>query len=194
MWISVSLAVVNHFLKILSYLIENRVVDGKPALDYFIDDNKITDPAVLADMQLAADTSTDVILFMLTQRIEYRKTGQRCDSQCFEGFNEMQGFCGVYPQVAELERRLSEEGRYDDFRSTFAELTEKIWEEERYGVDFIQDDIVDTLVKIDFMSEEAAWNWCRKATDPYAISIEAFAKLIKSYIDSKGNNHHLVFS
>ena len=46
----------SHFLKILSYLLANRQVSGKKALDYFIDDKKIIDPIVLADMKLAAET------------------------------------------------------------------------------------------------------------------------------------------
>lgn len=42
----------SHFLKILSYLLENREVGGKHAIDYFVDDKKIVDPMVLANMQL----------------------------------------------------------------------------------------------------------------------------------------------
>jgi len=58
----------SHFLKILSYLLENRIVDGKAALDYFIQDNKIKDEMVLADMRLAANTSADVILFNIDSK------------------------------------------------------------------------------------------------------------------------------
>ena len=43
----------SHFLKILSYLLENREIGGKQAIDYFIEDKKIADPMVLADKQLA---------------------------------------------------------------------------------------------------------------------------------------------
>ena len=46
---------------------------------------------------------------------------------------------------------------------------------------------------MDFMSEAAARNWCEKASEPYQISIEDFAKRVKAYIDRKGNNHHVVF-
>ena len=43
------------------------------------------------------------------------------------------------------------------------------------------------------MSAESARSWSDKALEPYSISIEDFAKLVKKYIDSKGKNHHVVF-
>src|SRR5690554_6949409 len=43
----------SHFLKILSYLLDNREVGGKRAIDYFIEDEKIKDPAVMAKIRLA---------------------------------------------------------------------------------------------------------------------------------------------
>lgn len=185
----------SHFLKILSYLLENRVVDGKAAIDYFIDDNKILDRTVLADMKLAADTSTDVILFNVDSKGE--STGKQDKdaivSVFLKAFNEMQGFCGAFPFVADLERRLTEEGKYQSFKEAFEASNGSSWLEERYAIDFVQDDIVDALSQIGFMSEDAARNWCEKATDPYAISIERFADLVKKYIDSKGSNHHVVF-
>ena len=185
----------SHFLKILSYLLENRQVSGKKALDYFIDDKKIIDPIVLADMKLAAETPTDVILFNIDSKSE--STGKQNKDAIvnvfLKVFNQMQGFCGSIPHVADLERRLSEEGRYDEFKAAFEEEYGEPWETSRQDFDFIQDSVVDALVSMDFMSEAAARNWCEKAVEPYTISIEDFAKRVKSYIDRKGNNHHVVF-
>ena len=53
----------SHFLKILSYLLGNKMVDGKRAIDYFVEDKKIKDAMVLADMRRAGEVDTDVILF-----------------------------------------------------------------------------------------------------------------------------------
>ena len=53
----------SHLLKIFSYLLDNTKVGGKRAIDYFIDDHKIEDPMVLADMKLAAETPTDAARF-----------------------------------------------------------------------------------------------------------------------------------
>ena len=185
----------SHFLKILSYLLENRQVSSKKALDYFIDDKKIIDPMVLADMKLAAETPTDVILFNIDSKSE--STGKQNKDAIvnvfLKVFNQMQGFCGSIPQVADLERRLSEEGRYDEFKAAFEEEYGEPWEVSRQDFDFIQDSVVDALVSMNFMSEAAARNWCEKAVEPYTISIEDFARRVKSYIDRKGNNHHVVF-
>ena len=185
----------SHFLKILSYLLENRQVGGKRALDYFIDDKKIIDPMVLADMKLAAETPTDAILFNIDSKSE--STGKQNKDAIvnvfLKVFNQMQGFCGSIPHVADLERRLFEEGRYDEFKSTFEEEYGEPWEASRQDFDFIQDSVVNALVSMNFMSEAAARNWCEKAVEPYTISIEDFARRVKSYIDRKGNNHHVVF-
>ncbi len=185
----------SHFLKILSYLLANKVVDGRSAIDYFEKDNKISDNMVLADMKLAANTSADVILFNVDSKGEStgKQTKDAIVSVFLKAFNEMQGFCGAYPYVADLERRLHSEGKYEEFKAAFEGVNGSSWAEERYAIDFIQDDIVEALSQIGFMSEEAARNWCEKATEPYAISIERFADMVKKYIDRKGNNHHVVF-
>lgn len=182
----------SHFLKILSYILSNRKVAGKYAIDYFIEDNKIIDNMVLADMKLAADTPTDVVLFNIDSKND-SNSKRNIVNVFLRVFNEMQGFSGSMPALADLERKLTEEGRYEEFKSTYEEISGDNWLETRKDFDFIQDDIVDVLVEMNFMSESAARNWCEKAIEPYSISIEDFAKRVKSYITAKGNNHHIVF-
>ena len=187
----------SHFLKILYYLLANRVVDGKTALQYFLDDNKIADQMVLADMKLAASLAehTDVILFNIDSKSEQsgKQDKDAIVSVFLKVFNEMQGFCGTMPYLADLERTLTEKGQYTAFREAFEEANGSPWTEARYDFGFVQDDIVDALESIGFMSREAALNWCEKAMGEYNISIEAFAAMVKKYIDRKGGNHHVVF-
>ena len=191
----------SHFLKILSYLLANKSVGDKKAIDYFADDSltegkpKIIDRIVLADMKLAADTDTDVVLFNIDSKSDSnsKQNKDAIVNVFLKVFNEMQGFCGAMPFLADLERKLTEEGQYNEFKQKFEEVYGEAWEDSRQDFDFIQDDVVEVLTGMDFMSEAAARNWCEKAAEPYQISIEDFAKRVKAYIDRKGNNHHVVF-
>ena len=185
----------SHLLKILSYILENKEVGGKKTIDYFIDDHKIEDPIVLADMKLAAETPTDVVLFNIDSKSDSngKKDKDAIVNVFLKVFNEMQGFCGAIPYLADLERKLSDDGRYDEFRQKFEEEYGSPWEESRSDFDYVQDDIVTVLADMNYMSEDASRNWCEKAIQPYRISIEEFADRVKKYIDRKGNNHHVAF-
>ena len=185
----------SHFLKILSYLLENKQVGDKHTLDFFIDDKKITNQMVLADMKLAADTPTDVILFNIDSKSESnsKENKDAIVNVFLKVFNEMQGFCGSMPYLADLERHLAEADQLAAFKEKFEDAYGDAWEDSRQDFDFIQDTVVEVLVEMGFMSEPAARNWCEKATEPYQISIEDFAKRVKAYLDKKGSNHHVVF-
>ena len=150
---------------------------------------------VMADMKLAANTSTDVVLFNIDSKSEStsKQNKDAIVNVFLKVFNEMQGYCGSMPHLADLERRLSEEGKYEEFKEAFEEAYGDPWDESRQDFDFIQDDVVEALSEIGFMSEAAARNWCEKAAEPYQISIEDFAKRVKAYIQKKDKNHHVVF-
>jgi len=144
----------SHFLKILSYLLENKEVNGKKAIEYFVEDNKIVDQMVLADMKLAAGVPTDVILFNIDSKSEItgKHNKDAIVSVFLKVFNEMQGFCGSIPFLADLERQLTEKGRYEEFKQLFKEDFGSTWQASRHKFDFIQDSIVDVLAELGFMS------------------------------------------
>ena len=185
----------SHFLKILSYLLANKEVDGKKAIDYFTDDNKIADSMVVADMKLAASIPTDAVLFNIDSKSEVNgKQSKVAIISVFQNvFNEMQGFSGSNPFLADLERKLLEDGKYDLFKESFEQHFGSEWEEARSDFDFIQDDVIAVLNEIGFMSIEAGRNWCEKATGDYSYKVEDFVRLVKKYLDRKGNDHHIVF-
>ena len=180
----------SHLLKILSYILDNEVVGGKRAIDYFIDDKKISDQMVLADMQLAANTPSDIIIFNIDAKSESDgKSNKDAIVNVFlKVFNNSLGFCGAIPYLADLERKLTEDGKYEEFKETYQRVTGHNWYDERHEFLSRQDGVVDTLIEMGYMSEKAAWNWCDAAIGDYQISIEDFAKRVKSYIDRKGNN------
>lgn len=183
----------SHYLKILAYLLENREVEGKRAIEYFED--KIQDNMVLADMKLAGDTSTDVILFNIDSKSDFdSKANKDAIVKVFNKvFNEMQGFCSSMPWIADLERQMATDGVYDEFKKTFREISGREWVDAREDFYYEEDAIVEALAKSTKMSREAARNWYEKAEENYSLSVEKFAKRVREYIEEKGKNHHVVF-
>ena len=185
----------SHFLKMLSYLISDKEVAGKPALEYFIEDDKITDPKVLADIRAAESVSTDVILFDIASKSRTSSAAARdvITMVFLRAFNEKLGYSYQYPRMADLERKLDSEGKLQKFRDRVEELEGSSWDDAVAGIDLAQDSFVQALVEQGVMSEESARSWCDRVGEEYSISTEDFAKLVRKHIESEGNDHHVVF-
>lgn len=185
----------SHFLKILSYLLKNSTVEGKRAIEYFTDGKKIEDPMLIAEMTKAGTIESDVMLFNIDSKGSAKVgSGKEAIVEVFmKVFNEMQGYCGSIPYLAEFERQLDNEGRFEEFKAKFEANAGAPWEKKRQAFAVIQDKVVKTLVEMDFMSEEAARNWCKNAKGSYDLSIEKFVSLVQEYCAKKGPNHHVIF-
>src|SRR5699024_4615227 len=144
---------------------------------------------------MAGEITTDVVLFDIDAKSESDSMADR-DSivkVLNKVFNEMQGFCGSIPWIAEIERNMDKDGSYENFKATFKEISGSDWEEAREDFYYEEDAIIEALSRTTQMSEDAARNWFERAEQEYTISIERFAKRVTEYIDSKGDNHQVAF-
>lgn len=184
----------SHFLKILSYLLENTEVAGKRAIDYFLEENKIKDPMVIADIKLASSVPTDVILFNIDSKSETsgKKDKDTILNVFLKVFNEKLDY-STNPYVADLERHLDEEGLYNTFKEKYMELTGDNWINARHKFNFFKDKVVKTLAAMDYMDLETANDWSKSTIKPYEISIDRFVEMVNEYLKTKGNNHHIIF-
>ncbi len=188
----------SHFIKILSYLLENieaaDLVTGKTrTAASFFDERKIKDPLLLADIQRATRGSVDVILFNIDAKADSKSDRDVILQVFIRVFNEMLGFSGDAPHVAEMERYLVEKGVYDVFQEEFHRVKGLTWRAERDAVDFHRDEVVQALSVALAMSAESAARWFDRARDDYKVNIEGFAKLVRGYLDSKSKDHRIVF-
>lgn len=181
----------SHFLKIISYLLENKNVNGKPAVDYF--DNKISDKKLLDDIKLAGQVPTDVILFNIDSKNENINGSKDKILDVFEKvFNEKLGL-STTPFVAEIERILIEEGKYEEFKDEFKIICGKNWEDKRNAIQMVEDEFAETYSKVLNKSIEEGRNIISRTEANYTLSIEKFSQRVREYIESKGNNHHVLF-
>jgi ElaB/YqjD/DUF883 family membrane-anchored ribosome-binding protein len=183
----------SHFLKILAYLLENKEVKNKKAIEFFQD--KIQDPLILANMNRTADLETEAILFNIDSKASLdSKSKEDAILRVFmKVFYEHRGYYGDIPGVAEMEKYLDQKGVYKAFREEFQALSGEEWVDRRNTFYFDADYVIGALTKVTDMSEESARNWFENGVNNFEISIEKFAKDVKEYIDQKGKNFHLVF-
>ena len=129
----------SHFLKILSHLLKNSVVEGKRAIEYFTDGKKIDDPMLIAKMTNSGTISSDVMLFNIDSKGSAKVgSGKEAIVEVFmKVFNEMQGYCGSIPYLAEFERQLDNEGRFEEFKNKLDEIAITLGLEEYYKLEKI---------------------------------------------------------
>lgn len=183
----------SHFLKILSYALANKTVENKSTLDFFKD--KISDTKIIKDMTFASDLTTDVMLFNIDAKsTATSKHDKEAIFHVFNNvFNEMQGFSGITPWLADFERYLTEKEKYEEFKANFEDIYGSSWVESREDADYIADEIVEAYVKTLGATEEAARHWIENAEQNFTLNIELFAKRINEYLEKKGPAHQIVF-
>ncbi|MGV8154532.1 MAG: BREX system P-loop protein BrxC [Alkaliphilus sp.] len=183
----------SHFLKVLSYILENKEVDGIKAMEYFRD--KIDDSILLGDIKRASDIDSDVILFNIDSKADSdSKSNKEAIVKVFNKvFNDHLGYCGSIPWLAELEKKMDREGIYEAFKNKYCEANGETWQSARNDFFFIEDEFVECYSSVSDMSENAVRKWYNKAEEYYTISIEKFANSVKEHIESKAKNHRVIF-
>ncbi|MGB9929835.1 MAG: BREX system P-loop protein BrxC [Methanosarcina sp.] len=183
----------SHFLKILSYLLENRAVQGKTALEFFRE--KIPDPAIFANIEKAVTTGTkDIILFNIDSKANTANKGEEQIVNIFmRAFNDRRGYFGEVFWIADLEEDLEEKGLYESFKAEFERINGETWEERRVAYSFEQDDIIEALGNCGYMSKKAATRLFESDGGSYTFSVEKFAKKLDKYCRSKGEDHQIIF-
>jgi hypothetical protein len=187
----------SHFLKALSYLLENKEAydahgNTQPAIDFF-DEHKLRDAMVRADVQKAASTPADVILFNIDSKASSNDSGNPILNVFLRVFNEHQGFSGDHPHIAHMERHLQEKGVYQAFKDAFKESTGLGWEQERDGYQFYQDDIEGSIAEALSLSKDAAHKWFEESEETFSVSVENYCRWVKEYLDAQGSEHRMIF-
>lgn len=185
----------SHLLKMLALLLENREVGGVKAFDIFAE--KLKDEPMLAGaLRKAVSVPSKSILFNIDQKADViSKNDVDALLSVFQKvFDEMCGYYGKQPHIAQFERQLDERSQFDAFKAAFLELSGKSWEtrgrEEallegrNIAASFAQATGTDAADAKDILSQY------RKDT---RVSIEDFANTVKTWIDRQAPNFRLNF-
>ncbi len=181
----------SHFLKMLSYILENRTINGIPTVERFRK-KFADDPATFMLIDKAAKAPTETILFNIDIEGFSNKDNTAVLKVFAKVFYNHLGFLGEDLKVAKLEQFVAKQGKTEEFRRVFEEKNGAPWVETRESFGFFEDDVVETLEEVLGMSETAARNWFN-GTETAEISIAQLVSEIKDYVNSEPKNFRLLF-
>ena len=181
----------SHFLKMLSYLLENKEVKGIRSVERFRKKFE-DDPATFMLIDRATKGPTETILF----NIDIEGFSNKDKTAVLRVFAKMfynhLGFYGENLKVAMMERYIDQQGKTEEFRSVFEEKKGKSWLEMRRAFAFNGKFIIPTLMEVLDMSEDDAKAWFNDKTAT-EISIAQLVEDMKAYVNTKPANFRLLF-
>ena len=181
----------SHFLKMLSYLLENKEVKGIRSVERFRKKFE-DDPATFMLIDRAVKGPTETILF----NIDIEGFSNKDKTAVLRVFAKMfynhLGFYGENLKVAMMERYIDQQGKTEEFCRVFEEKKGKSWLEMRRAFAFNGKFIIPTLMEVLDMSEDDARGWFNDKTAT-EISIAQLVEDMKAYVDTKPANFRLLF-
>ncbi|NSF19297.1 BREX system P-loop protein BrxC [Coprococcus comes] len=181
----------SHFLKMLSYLLENKEIKGIRSVERFRKKFE-DDPATFMLIDRATKGTTETILF----NIDIEGFSNKDKTAVLRVFAKMfynhLGFYGENLKVAMMERYIDQQGKTEEFRKVFEEKKGKPWLEMRRAFAFNGKFIIPTLMEVLDMSEDDAKAWFNDKTAT-EISIAQLVEDMKAYVDTKPANFRLLF-
>ena len=181
----------SHFLKMLSYLLENKEVKGIRSVERFRKKFE-DDPATFMLIDRATKGTTETILF----NIDIEGFSNKDKTAVLRVFAKMfynhLGFYGENLKVAMMERYIDQQGKTEEFRRVFEEKKGKSWLEMRRAFAFNGKFIIPTLMEVLDMSEDDAKAWFNDKTAT-EISIAQLVEDMKVYVNTKPANFRLLF-
>lgn len=181
----------SHFLKMLSYLLENRKVKGVSSSERFrwkLED----DPETYKLIDRATRVETETILFNIDVEGSINKDKTAVLRVFAKTFYNHLGFFGENLKVAKLEQYIDQQGKTAEFRRVFEEQRGKSWLDSRKAFAFNGKYIIYTLGKVLDISEEDAKAWFKEKSEP-DFSIAQLVNDIKDYLKTKPDKFRLLF-
>ena len=181
----------SHFLKMLSYLLENKEVKGIHSVERFRKKFE-DDPATYILIDRSTKVQTETILFNIDIEGSINKDKTAVLRVFAKTFYNHLGFFGENLKVAKLEQYIDQQGKTEQFRRVFEEKKGMPWVDSRKAFAFNGKYIIPTLVEVLVMSEEDAKAWFndKSATE---FSIAQLVEDIKDYLTTKPDNFRLLF-
>ena len=179
----------SHMLKMLSYILENKEIDGQTVVDMFRDK---FDSASFMKVDRATKTKAETILFNIDIEGSINKDKTAVLRVFAKMFYNHLGFYGENLKVAQMEYYIDQCGKTEEFRRVFEKKRGMPWIQARKAFSFNGKYIIPTLMEVLDMTEKDAESWFRDKS-AVEMSIALLAEEIKEYVMTKPADFRLLF-
>lgn len=188
----------SHFLKMLSYLLENKEVAGKHTVDYFAD--KFEDPMTFAKIQRASNVCAETILFNIDEKGGGYKEGDTSETAVLRSiarvFYEHLGFFGRDYKLARFEKMIDSKGKTEEFRAAYEAIIGTPWLEDRESYDMFGNEVAEAANRAVGLSVQSVTDWA-DSTDNVFVDFGELVNDINEYAKKReqecGGQFRLLF-
>ena len=185
----------SHFLKMLSYLLSNREVAGKHAIDYF--DGKFDDPLMAERARRCASVPCESILFNIDNKGPANKDKTAVLRTFALVFYDHLGYYGKNLNLVHLEKFIRSEGKEAEFNAAYERIVGRPWVDGRKSFRIQKSKVIQALEESGVTDREGAENFFAvKGEDEPNIDtlVEDICEYVnKRRAESSNNTFRLLF-
>ena len=185
----------SHLLKILSLILENRMLGSTRVADLFLP--KLTEePMLKADLEKAIKIPSQSVRFNIDQKADLIAKDQTDAllAVFVKVFNELRGYYPKQGYIAEVEADLDLRKLFGVFKDNYRTEAGRAWEEDRDVVHTLENEaFARAYAKATGMAYTEALQVLDRKQSTYRVSIESFAESVKSWLDRQHKDFRLNF-
>lgn len=171
------------FLKILAYILSNKKIGNKTALEIFLP--KLENSMTKANLSTITSSIKIIDVLFEIKSQENQMNPDSITEILYRQFNKKFGYSEIV-WIAELEKELEKDNKYEEFKNLIKKETGKEWEELRNQVLRLKPTLYKTLPKIypELYENEEKVKETLEGFEKINLTPEKFAQKVKEYIDA----------
>ena len=185
----------SHLLKILSYVLENKlVIEGRPCADIFAE--KANDDFELkGQIQKACKVPTESVLFNIQEL--HDGLGKNVNDPVLaiflKVFNKKFGYDEKKPEIAEIERYYDNKGQYELLKSEYQKRHGESWEDARKSILLKLQKLAEVVADIEGIDKATAEKNLRAQINGFKMDIDGFVTIIKEHLAKQPAGSRFIF-
>ena len=185
----------SHLLKILSYVLENKMqIDGRNCADIFADKAE-DDFELKRNIIEACRIPTESVLFNIQEL--HDGLGKNVNDPVLaiflKVFNKKFGYDEKKPEIAEIERYFDNQGKYELLKSEYERLHKEKWEDARKAIMLKLHKLAEVVAGIEGIDKETAEQNIRAQIANFKMDIDSFVSLVKEHLAKQPQNSRFIF-